>query len=159
MIRALRRRHRRVTLALAVCLPIALVTALASRPAEPLDDNAFADRSEPDRPASDRNTLDLGSSPGPNVSSTLWASERIVELTTRAAIDHPDVLVYWIPSAGSGAGSAALPADARLLGPLGGVGTRRFRLPPDGQLAGSRLILFSLGHGTRVTTIPLGERL
>lgn len=76
-----------------------------------------------------------------------------LELMPLRPLRQPDVLVYWAPG---GAPSAALPADAHLLGRLGSPVVHRFRLPTHAaQADAGELVLYSLGHQEVVATATL----
>lgn len=73
-----------------------------------------------------------------------------VELKPLRPIGLPDVLVYWVAPR-EDAGGEGLPADAHLLGRIGGTVARSFRLPahaetPSSEGSMGRLVLYSLGH-------------
>lgn len=71
---------------------------------------------------------------------TQGSSGPVLDLSVDAPLRAPDPLLYW-----SAAPAAdALPADARLLGPLSGAPHQRFPLPA----ATGQLIVYSLGHGS-----------
>jgi hypothetical protein len=86
------------------------------------------------------------------------SSHRALEIKPLRPIGKPDVLLYWAPAtegastqSPDGRALTSLPADAHLLGRIGGTGIRRFKLPGHGDWTASRasggsLILYSLGH-------------
>lgn len=69
----------------------------------------------------------------------------------RCAVDHPDPLAYWAPTAATD----GLPAGAKL---IGGVsrGEVALDLPAEANPLHGQLILYSLGHAVVIGQIALG---
>jgi len=151
VIRPLRERHRRVTTALAVLLPVAYGAAVLAR--------------EPERtwelpPAAAPAAPELAGrgrviAPGGDAWGGLPLEARfgrgpdgggVIELTPVRPLRRPDLLVYWTPVEAAG----ELPSAAVLLGPMGEV-RRSWSLPHDGGC----LTLFDLAHGELVASQPL----
>lgn len=143
MIAPLRRRHRQIFTTLAVALPLGLLASLANRAPEPtlealpseLEAGGPTTGSEPDHESRDTFTQPL--------TLRQWTASdgMIVALEPHAPLTAPDLLLYLAGSDVEAGG--ALPADARLLGPVPGHGERRYIVPP-GQGGGSQLVLYSL---------------
>ncbi|MCB9898226.1 MAG: hypothetical protein H6825_09505 [Planctomycetes bacterium] len=152
MIGPLRRRHRRVTGALAVLVPLGFLAGLAGRNPPPPSPVPPALRGDvrPERPADLRTTLDFATLP---VSAELWfGADATLRLRPGDDPRRPDVLVLWTP--GDGAGDA-LPSDALLLGSLDGTAPRAFRLPAPAARGGGTLLLDALAHGELFDRAPL----
>jgi len=62
------------------------------------------------------------------------------------------VLAYWTPAGGS---SDSLPADAWLLGAVGGLRPQAFAVPEAVQGREGQLVLYSLGHQEVLGTVVL----
>ncbi|MCP3957651.1 MAG: hypothetical protein GY719_07330 [bacterium] len=161
MIAPLRRRHRWMTVTLALAVPVLYVAALAVRPDEP------APRELPATLAG------AGSRPGQPVTELgdLFADPRIAVTTSRggghwwlwfepaAPVTRPETLVYWAPSAPDLA--SGVPDDAYLLGTLAGSRRRAFALPASVWGRAGWLVLYSLGHQEAFATAelpPVGGR-
>lgn len=160
MIHKLRTRHRRMTLALMVVLPVGWLVGLAGRPATPFTaelpegaKDSVAGFSEERWSAVDlfpqegadrvgmRVKLLAEAAPGTR-SAFLLGAQR--EYFINASPPPADVLVYWWPGAGTGlAGATAeLPKEARLLGAL--AWEHLTLLPLAANVAGTqgRLLLY-----------------
>lgn len=161
MIRPLRVRHRRWSLALALLLPIGLVAALAIRPAPPAVEPlpaALGSAPEPDvpgRPIAGWGDLWQGETLSTRVTLAPGGARRL-DLVPHAPLAAPDLLVYWTPrTASATAVGAPLPPGSRLLGGFDGTdGALRLPLPAEAT-AGGRLILFSLAWGETIATAEL----
>lgn len=145
MVDPLRRRHRILTLALAVLAPPAFAAALAVRPSStppgelsPLLVSRPA--AGPERWARDDLWAPL------EIHTRLFAPPAeggpVVELAPVRDLRRPSLLVYWAPAGDP----AALPPGAHLAGRLAGVEARRFALPAEARDRPGRLYLYSLGH-------------
>ncbi|MFO0688104.1 MAG: hypothetical protein U0900_05310 [Myxococcota bacterium] len=163
MITGHRRAHRRIHALLWPIVFILVATAITTRrPLDaPADWPAFLAQSEAEHaPASAASGSGKTRPTGP-----LWTrddafgawparlalfADGTVELRPRRPLDHPELLLYWVPGAFAG---DALPEDARLLGLLTGTHAQRFALPAK---AGS-LVLYALGHGAIVASARLDE--
>ena len=131
MIAPLRRRHRVMTVLLAVAVPAVLVAALGSRRAVPAS------------------RLPATLAAGPTTSTaTVRSHDGSVEIALPATV-APGLLAYWTSQDVSG----RLPDDAVLLGPVGGSRLRTFPLPHDAD--SGRIVIYSLGHQEVVEILPL----
>ncbi len=155
MISRLRSRHLRVLAALALLLPVGFAAGLLARTEIPSTD---------------------GPAPGQSVvqsghllweSATLWGELPIVtrrlaggpppggnsiELEVGDDLRRPDLLLYWSLSGVEGDG---IPADAYLLGTVGGSGLHRFDVP-EGRRDTGDLVLYSLAHQEIVGRADVG---
>lgn len=154
MIASLRRRHRGMTLALAVVAPAAFVTAIAVRP-EPTRQAELPAPLVRAAPATASSTVVLESDAlwqGRSLHTrVLTAGDRYqLELAADEPLRAPDVLVY---ASAATTEDAVLPPDARLLGRLGDGTPRVLML---GHAIPERLWLFSLAHGEVLAHADLG---
>ncbi len=160
MIQKLRTRHRRMTLALLVVLPVGWLVGMAGRQATPFTaelpegakDSVAAFSEErwsevdlfpqhgPDRVGM-RVELLAETAPGRRLALVLGAQR---EYFVNAPQPPADVLVYWWPGAGTGeAGATAeLPKEARLLGALAWEHLTVLPLAADVAGAQGRLLLY-----------------
>ncbi len=154
MIRSLRDRHRVVTTALAVILPIVFLAVLAARPVarEPLE-SAAADGTglEPVGPAfsllvEPRIEGRLLALPGDSV-------PRALQVIPSRDPAIPDLLAYLAPAAGDG---GSLPPGAVLLGAL--RGSRVQVLPFADGAVGGVLVLYSQGWNRVLASVRLSDR-
>lgn len=180
MIAPLRARHRAIFLALALLVPAGLAAALLAR-------HERAEATSALRPESDASAAVRGAlhpeAVAPSAQRQLWERAPLLggtigrarllarvddegattglslELSAVAPAAAPDVLLYWSAQSSVAVGEAeALPADARLLGALGGGG--RLLLPvPDEAAGGGALLLYSLGHARLIgrAALPAAE--
>jgi hypothetical protein len=143
VIARLRRRHRAIFGALALCLPVALVAALEARRDVPQNVRlehggipGFDGRVK----VSESQTLVRGVGMRTRTWDDNRLARRVLELTPERDLELPDVLVYWAPSEAT----EELPQDGILLGVLAGAQQRRFALPREA--VGGRLYWYSLAH-------------
>lgn len=146
MIAVLRRRHRIAALAIVAAAPLLLAVGLGARRPEARVD-ALPAALQSAAPAADAVLLD--ELPG------LWADlelhtrrfaagpETWVELSARAPLRRPALLLYWLPS---DAAVETFPERATLLGSLRGREPQRFALPAPG----GTLLLYSVAHDETV---------
>ena len=146
MIRALRERHERNLLALAVALPLLFLAALMVRPTWPTQQS-------PGPPPSIDAWTEVGPGSGARALIERQSTREWLHLARTEALVAPDVLVYWAERAPDL--DAPLPDDAVLLGALGDVGTTTFDLPARG--VNGALLLYSLGHSSLVATVPMSS--
>lgn len=148
MIGPLRARHRRTWAVLAVLLPLGYVAAISSRPAWPLDaaQNGMGPwPQEPDWEGSRR--FDGG-----DLSFRLQIADGRLIYRPLDEADPPDVLLYWSPVQAQV--QRPLPAEAVLLGAVGGRAPRSFDLPEDAADSGW-LVFYSLAHGEVLKGVEL----
>ena len=160
MIAPLRRRHRLMTMALAIAVPVLYVVALAARPDEPVTpqlpaalapapagevDNDFGELFS-DPPIVVRSRTDGSRQRRAGVPPKWW-----LELEPRAPLARPEVLVYWSKSPATD----RLPEDAWLIGGLAGDRVRAFELPLEAMGLAGYLVLYSLGHQEVVASAEL----
>ncbi len=139
MIAPLRRRHRRVSIGLALVLPVLYFAALRARSTVPAT-NALVETVERayavDGADGGARTLDVAWE-GAVIETRLQNGGRVLELAAREDPKKPDVLVYWRPRA----------AEAPfLLGSLAGTQPRRYELPSEALESAGTLELYSLAH-------------
>lgn len=146
MISPLRRRHRRVMLGLALLLPLAFAAALASRPAQPIEDAmaevlaeretiaAFAPGFERARLSDE---LPIAIAVGDTASGALAA-----RIDSRDTASVPDALVYWSAAPSRG---PELPARSYLLGAVPENDVRVLALPEVARAGGGRVLVWSAG--------------
>jgi hypothetical protein len=77
-----------------------------------------------------------------------------VELEPAKSIGRPDVLIYW---SSAPAATTAVPADALLLGSMGGVRPQRFELPPVARRSSGTLVVYSAAHREVLGTLALPQ--
>lgn len=162
MIHPLRRRHRWITMALAVGLPIAFIAGLAVRKPIPTTENAPSALMAPPDIVFSQLLFDK---------SDLWANLKIttrlyadqqparqlaVELHPQDDLKAPDLLVYWHPE--PAVQTEQLPDEAYLLGALAGTQMGRFILPAPALTQEGSLILYSLAHQKIIATTTLPAR-
>jgi hypothetical protein len=142
----LRALHRRLALTLALVVPVLAIAGLLLRPGQlPADAQAavLMDGSalpqllaEAERPFGElpiRLSLRAGD-----------GDQRQVELEIDRDLELPNLLIYWIPEAGS------FPEGSIYLGAVWGPGTRRYTIDRELLDRGGDLLLYSLTHQTRV---------
>ena len=159
MIRPLRRRHRVVTVSLALVVPALFAAGLAVRtPSTPAMDELPAAllHQEPELPelVLDRDDLWQGLDLPTRIGR--GAEGAVIEIGIEGGLGKPDVLLYWSeerPSAGS------LPEGAYLVGVLVGNGPTRLRLPDLAIERGGHLLLYSLGHQELLSSAELPREL
>ena len=153
MIRPLRRRHLTMLALLAIIVPVVLLAALKVRPAVSLMESipeVFV-RVPPERgPAWRDLTPDLPA----RVRIRPEKDGRKLDYHPVDDPERPDLLLYW--SASPFVGSAKLPADAILLGPLAGAQARSFSLEDEIEGAG-HLMVYSLAHAEVVASAAWPE--
>lgn len=167
MTRALRKRHRQLTLALALLVPPAVVLALRARVAQPISPlPASLATIEPSRDPGDRWLVPLGDGElqvslrfvaGGAVddpSNRGEVAQPAIELAGTSRAGTPEILVYWTSNDPRG---DALPEDAILLGPLPFGSRARLPLPRAAAKSSGFLVLYSLSHGNVVARRALGE--
>lgn len=151
-----------MTGALALLAPLGFLLALLARPVFPIDPGREVRAKRPADAASNEDVIE------DTVAVRWWrGAERgtlTVEVETLDGAAPPDLLVYrfevepdeelWIQPSGP---LDELPADAVLLGPVGGEGPRRFTLPPSpNELPG--IAVYSLAHRRPLGWTVLGPR-
>lgn len=135
MIAPLRARHRRVTTALAVTVPILYVLALGSRlPGE--------------QPAETINAPTGAVGLSGEAAGSAWRDGSQLWFLPDGDPALPDVLLYWSPAV---PGAEELPTGSHLLGSLDGDALRALALPPQ---PGGHLVAYSLGHARVVGSGP-----
>lgn len=148
----LRRRHAAMITALALVLPVAFATAIATREAPAvarelaLEPRAVRALEPLDAGQGELTILQRANGPR-------WQARHDATRIAIAQLDGaeaPDLLAYWAPRE---AGGDELATDAVLLGPLS-TGERTFARPGDGGV----LVLFSLAHGEVVARASLEPR-
>jgi hypothetical protein len=162
VIRVHRRRHLWAFAILAFVLPTILVAALAARRTPPVVASAPTALTDPTLDtwvALDSSEAQVREAPirirllAPLTSAT--PTRLGVELEPAGAIGRPDVLVYWI---GTSPGvSEVLPAEALLIGSIGGARPRRFELPQPALQASGSLVLYSAAHREILATLPVPQ--
>ncbi len=161
MNRRLRARHRWMTTALAVIVPVVLIAALATRPSMPSMDALPWDTTGEryTRAVAEPQELRIDDTP---VRLTLLSRDAdrsyavAFEPYAGQAIAAADVLVYW---AAEGADSWP-PDDAFLLGALAGAQDRVFELPEAAGPGRGGLVFYSLAQQRRLEpgwALPSGE--
>lgn len=165
MNRRLRSRHRLMTTALAVIVPVVLITALATRPSMPAMDALPAIGDSPreayPRTVAEPSELRIDDT---RVRLTLLGGRDdgrgyavAFEAVAGRALNAADVLVYW-----SAGGAAAWPPDdAVLLGTLAGAQRRVFELPAVARPGLGGLVFYSLAQQRRLEPgwdLPAGEQ-
>jgi hypothetical protein len=144
LIRALRQRHQRIFLGLAVALPLLFIAALAVRPSWPTQPSPGPAPSTEDWTA-------IGGLEGGRALIEQQGTQEWLHLVRTDALVAPDVLVYWTDEAPDL--DSPLPDDAVLLGALGDVGSSTFDLPA--RSVSGALVLYSLGHRNLVAVQPM----
>ena len=140
----LRRRHRRMAVALAIVAPAVFALALLTRPPQPLQ--ASLPSLGGNNPAADAVLVadDTFSLDGTPMTARLvrdsGGTHVLLAPQDGAAVVGADVLVYWF----QGGNVSAVPDDARLLGTLAGPQSRAFALPDD--VSGGALLFYSLAE-------------
>jgi len=157
MIRPLRARHRAIVFALAAGLPLLFWSALLARDAE-LEARGLAPDASTSGACIEVQWQDEHRWPGLAITtrvgrSTSDAQQAVCELEAREPLAHPDLLLYWSPTATLPA-AAALPADAFLLGAWAHA-RRCFELPAGFAEQPGHLTLFSLGHSKVLASASL----
>ena len=149
MIAPLRRRHRLMVLALTAVLPPLIALALIARPEVPAPGPPEA------LDTAGRGQAIIEGAAGFTVlRAHLRRLPSALEMRLETPLRAPDVLAYFVPGEAAEAGDA-LPPGARLLGPVSHGRTNVYPLDAD---ADGRLLLYSLGHQTRVdeARLPAG---
>ena len=150
MIRRLRARHRAMVL-LTPILPVILLIALVGRSRVP-PTGLPRELADPQ----DTSLVPVGAEwtllEAPGVRAHYLAQRgdstpAAIALTPDSPVMQPDLLVYWVETAGD---STKLPADAVLLGPL--QADEELRLPASDR---GYLILYSLAHRERIGVAQL----
>jgi hypothetical protein len=163
VIRALRRRHRTLMLALAVALPALLAAALAVRRQVPRLPGLAAAIDGPERSAAreigPRSVTSLADG---WFAATLLATPSAasgLSVATELAVDRgrPEWLLYW--SAERPAVGGALPPQCWLLGVLRDEGPRRLELPAAAAGRDGQLVVYAPDHARVLATLPLGGAL
>ncbi|MEM7350286.1 MAG: hypothetical protein AAF657_05740 [Acidobacteriota bacterium] len=153
MIAPLRRRHRWMTMLLAVVLPVLYIVALAGRQAEPIM-------------AAVPSVLAVGTVAGGEATAeglaieglpvtarvVLSGSSWTLELTPSEPLARPEVLVYWSDTAGP---AERLPDGAYLLGAFGGVRAQAYAVSEAVMGRPGSLVLYSLGHQEVLGSVAL----
>jgi hypothetical protein len=140
VIRPLRVRHRRVSAALAVLVPIGWTAALLARPGQPAlgDAPLVSDARASAAPIASITAADFGPWGELPLGARLGtddAGRALVEFQERAPLLEADLLVYWSPE-------GELSSASLLLGRLG-RGPARWPLPRPGGW----LVLYDLARG------------
>lgn len=148
MIRSLRRRHRVMTTAIAIILPLLFMAGIAARKAIPRMEipPALAPAEEKFSELIFRKSnfwpeLDIAARV---FADSIPPSRLAVELHPQRYLKIPDILVYWSETPAS-AGDK-MPESAYLIGTLAGTEQRRFPLPPAALDSDGTLILYSLAQ-------------
>ena len=142
MIAPLRRRHRLMTAALLVALPMLLVLALGARtPVPTVASLPVALAAGPDPRGADVETRDVFGDLDVTVRSWWTAAGTVIAITPAEPLARPGVLVYWTASPAVD----RLPDDAVLLGALADRG-RTYAVPNAVASRDGYLVLYSLGH-------------
>jgi hypothetical protein len=150
MIQPLRSVHRYAFVALAVVLPIVIVTGLVAHRPRLSGGAPAAQLPLSMRLVSKSGTLWLKHAVQTEFySDSTRPAEIYVVLKPTEDFNEPDLLIYWSPK---GSRAASLPASARLLGPF--ATDKPIALPQDQGIAGY-LTLFSLAHQTVFDTAKL----
>jgi hypothetical protein len=146
MIARLRRRHRRMTTALAVFLPLGTALALGSRPTPPVQGPLPIELVEPGAALEFAPTAGAtqasAEQPFALVLGTAADGARAIRVDSRGAPAIPDALVYWSPAPSP---DSALPDGAVLLGAVPEEGVRVLLLPADAARAPGRVLVWSVG--------------
>lgn len=154
MNRSLRRWHFRLISLLAPAAVVTLAAAIAVRRAVPVNPvpGSLATPLPAGAPGTRRLVREAGltlelrlSSPSPG--------GRAVELTPLVEPHTADLLVYW----SAGPATAALPADAVLLGPLAGLQPVRYLLPQGAGGTAGRLFLYTTADGRVLSQLDLAS--
>ncbi|WP_145062016.1 hypothetical protein [Engelhardtia mirabilis] len=110
-------------------------------------------------PADSIRTTGSGTGMGMGMVEWRWDG-RFVGLRLTLSTSAPDLLVYFVPPAGTGdeprGGAELLADDAVLLGSFDGVEAQFFELPALPVMDGSRAVLYSLAHGRIVSSWSFG---
>jgi len=144
LIHALRVRHGRIFVGLAVALPVLFIAALAVRPSWPTQESSGP------APSTETWTV-IGNLRGARAMIEKQSTREWLHLARTDHLVAPDVLVYWAEEAPDL--DSPLPSDAVLLGAFGDVGTSTFDLPA--RSIGGTLILYSLGHRSLLAVQPM----
>ncbi len=161
MIRSLRRTHRWLFVVLGGVLPALFAVALLARGPEPWLGRVPASLGEFVRPRTeDVEGALVPIAPGLSVRRASRGSpagaDALIEIAVDADRVPPDLLLYWCQVALDDA--SGVPADAILIGAVGGSSRMRFALPPEARDTGhGTLLFFSLAHGTRAGSVAVAE--
>jgi hypothetical protein len=161
MIQPLRRRHRWMTAALAIILPIAFVAGLAVRKPLPATENVPSavpsTSTEFSQVLFEKGDLwnDLAISTRV-LADQLPTTHLAVELQPRVYLKIPDILVYWHPQPSSDADK--LPEGSYLLGALAATEKRCFVLPDSALVHDGIIMLYSLAHQKKIAAAKLPTR-
>ena len=147
MIRPLRRRHLVLWTMLAIVLPGVLLTALVGRAPTPLEDSIPWETRELTVPDGHRSTW--ADQPLEMIVGGDLEGRRLARLRPLRPISDPDLLVYWIPAAGSSVESGVL------LGTFDGRRPQTYELPSAAATGGGSIALYSLAHGEMLGRAPL----
>jgi hypothetical protein len=153
VIAALRRRHRAMTTALVITLPILYGVIILQREPPTLSRPVPAADTVPRRPAgpvwtlleSPRLTGQLLTAPGEDAPSAL-------RVTPDGDPAIPDLLAYWDAVTPA---DSVLPAESILLGALRGSRQQILALPAPARGRAGRVILYSMGWRRVVGSAPL----
>lgn len=169
MIHPLRRRHRWLTMAISIILPIAFIAGLSVRKPIPATENIPAGSMRPSSISFahllfEKSDLWTGLKIITRVYTDQQPAERLaVELHPQDYLKIPDMLVYWHPQ--PSIQTDKLPDDVYLLGALAEMKKLRFILPGPAMTQDGSLILYSLAHQKVIaaTMLPtskfVGERI
>ncbi|MGH7457073.1 MAG: hypothetical protein ACRENG_37330 [bacterium] len=150
MIHPLRRRHRWMTVAISIVLPIAFVAGLTVRKPIPATENVPAASMTPSSAAFSHLLFEKSDLwPDLKITTRVYADQQpaarlAVELHPQDYLKIPDMLVYWHPQ--PSIQTDKLPDEVYLLGALAGTEKLRFILPEPAMTQDGSLILYSLAH-------------
>lgn len=159
MIAPLRARHRRMTGALAVLLPVGFAAGLAVRAPMPATEKLPAEtRTVVPKGAKDLGFLDIFYDFSTSyMMGRAWrvpdaaGGRTLLELTVYREFESPDVLLYWTPEVLEGEdiplSKPDLPVGAILLGKFSALGEQVFVLPEAARNGGGYLHAYSLSTG------------
>ena len=159
MIAPLRARHRLMTGALAVLLPVGFAAGLAARAPIPATETLSPEtRTVIPEGAKDLGFLDVFYDiTSSHMTGRAWrvpdaaGGQTLLELSLRREFESPDVLLYWSPAVAEGEGSPfsqpGLPTGAVLVGKFSGSGEQVFVLPEAARNGGGFLHAYGLVAG------------
>jgi hypothetical protein len=148
MIHSLRTRHRVLTTALAVLLPVGIVAGLTARVGLPAVSGLPVD-SAASVPADEGRAFAFAVAP---LEGRLLPDGRLV-LQPREDLRRPDLRVFWVAAGAEG------PDDGLLLGRLAGVRETVLSLPPGLRDRDGEILIYSLAHEEVVdrARLPRGD--
>ena len=150
----LRTFHRRLTILLAIVVPLLAAAGVLLRPARPLSDEGarslLLERTQLPRVLS-THERPFGGLPIRLTVRAGTIDPRQIELEVGRDLGLPNLLIYWTEDEGS------FPDDAIYLGVVWGPGTRRYAIDRDLLSRGGSLVLYTLTHQQRVATFALPE--